>query len=117
MEIETMLHDRIVKDFKNMDNMDPGSEEYKNTAATLNQFMDRAIEMEKIHVDKEDKLETREEDRKDRLIKNVFTGINVLGGIGLVIWGTNKTMRFEETGTITTSAGKKFINRIFSSMR
>lgn len=117
MEIESMLYERIAQDFENIKGMEVGSEEYKNAAATLNQFMDRAIEMEKIHVDKEDKLEIREDERKDRLIKNIFTGVNVLGGIVLVIWGTNKTIKFEETGTITTSAGKKFTNKIFSWLR
>ena len=92
MEIEAMLYERIATEFDNLKCMEVGSEEYKNAAATLNQFMDRAIEIEKINADKEDKLETREEDRKDRLIKNIFTGVNVLGGILLVIWGTNKTL-------------------------
>lgn len=114
MSIETMLHERIADDFDKLREMEVGSEEYKAAAATLNQFMDRAIEMEKIGSEKDLKIQQMEDDKKDRLVRNIFTGVNVLGGIGLVIWGTNKTLKFEETGTITTSAGRKFIGKLFS---
>lgn len=114
MNIETMLHERIADDFDKLNEMEVGSEEYKAAAATLNQFMDRAIEMEKIGSEKDLKMIQMEEEKKDRWTRNIFTGINVLGGIGLVIWGTNKTLKFEETGTVTTTAGRKFVGKIFS---
>ena len=125
MDIETMLHEKIAKDFENLKTMEVGSEEYKAASDSLTKFMDRAIEMEKVHIEREDKEESREndknlkleqmaDDRKDRLVRNVMTGVNILGGIGLAIWGTNKTLKFEETGTITTWAGKKFISKLFS---
>lgn len=125
MSIETMLHEKIAKDFENLKTMEVGSEEYRVTSDTLTKFMDRAIEMEKVHVEKEDKEESREndknlkleqmkDDRKDRLVRNIITGVNVAGGFGLAIWGTLKSLKFEETGTITTWAGKKFISKLFS---
>lgn len=125
MNIETMLHERIADDFEKLGQMEVGTDEYKSAAATLNQFMDRAIEMEKIAVDKEHKEETRinehelklkqmDEDRTDRIVRNALTGANIAVGAGLAIWGTFKTLKFEETGTITTSAGRKFIGKLFS---
>lgn len=125
MDIETMLHEEIAKDFEKLKTMEVGSDEYKAASDSLTKFIDRAIEMEKNQNEKEDKDECREidkelklkqmmDDQKDRLIRNAMTGVNILGGIALAIWGTNKTLKFEETGTITTWAGKKFISKLFS---
>lgn len=117
MEIESALLKRIGDNLEKLNGLEMDSEEYKATVNELNCFIDRAIEMEKIHVESEKNQNEMAEEKKNRLIQNVFTGINVVGGVLLVIWGTNKTLKFEETGTVTTTAGKKFANRIFSFMR
>ena len=52
-------------------------------------------------------------DRNLRWIQNGITiGLGMLS-IGVSIWGTNKTLKFEETGTITTNAGRNWINSLF----
>ena len=55
-----------------------------------------------------------EDDKKDRLVKNCLTGASILSGIGVTVWGALKSWKFEETGTVTSTAGRKFINNLFS---
>ena len=53
-----------------------------------------------------------EVETKDQHIKNLITiGSYVLPAL-LTVWGTYKTLKFEETGTITTAMGRGFINKL-----
>ncbi len=59
------------------------------------------------------KLKQAKIDRNLRWIQNGITiGLGVLS-IGVSVWGTNKTLKFEETGTVTTNAGRNWINSLF----
>ena len=53
-----------------------------------------------------------EEDRKDRRVKNGIAIGGIVLPLAVTIWGTFKTFRFEETGTITTMMGRGFINKL-----
>ncbi len=123
--IETKLQIEIEEGFDKLNRMDIGTDKHKIAVDELTKLLDRAIELEKVENDAEDKKETREnenklrlkqmeDDKKDRLIKNCLTGASILSGIGVTIWGAMKSWKFEETGTITSMAGRKFINNLFS---
>lgn len=86
--------------------------------------MGRAIEMDKLSKELDERQKNRNEDLelkyrqidaeiRDRKIKNVITV--VISGVGTIvtIWGTLKTLKFEEVGTVTTMAGRNFINNLF----
>lgn len=123
--IETKLQIEIEEGFDKLNRMEIGTDKHKIAVDELTKLLDRAIELEKVENDAEDKKETREnenklrlkqmeDDKKDRLIKNCLTGASILSGIGVTIWGAMKSWKFEETGTITSMAGRKFINNLFS---
>ena len=125
MSVKQLLVNEIEMELKSLEDIEFGSEEHKIANETIGKLLDRLNDMERIETESLDKKEAREaenelkviqmaEDRKDRIIKNVLTGISVIGGLGLTIWGTNKTLKFEETGTITTNAGRAFISKLFS---
>ena len=140
-KINTLLHDEIETELNTLGDMEMGSEEQSKAAGDLAKLLDRAIELEKIEVDKQQKelnrelelkkiedetrlkeqaqefeQELKEKQRKDenvdRAVKNTLTGVSIIGGFGLTIWGTIKSIKFEETGTITTIMGRGFINRL-----
>ena len=125
MDIQTMLNDEIVKEFEKLGGMDDiGDDKYRTTVDGITKLIDRAISMEKFNIENEDKLNAQEfeqemrrqemkDERIDRIIKNVRTGIATVGSIGLTVWGTFKTFKFEETGTITTTMGRGFVSRLF----
>ena len=121
--IETLLYDEIDREFDKLSTMEPGSEEYKVAVDGIAKLMDRAIEIDKVDADVKDKAETRKVDqqlkerqlkdeRVDRWIRNAIGVAGVLLPIGVTIWGTLVTLRFEETGAVTTNMGRGFIQRL-----
>lgn len=123
MTIETSLHEEILNGFDDLNRMERGTETHKTTVDELAKLLDRAIEIERIESESKDRDKARkieeslkraqmEEEAKDRRVKN---GI-AIGGIVLplvvTVWGTFKTFRFEETGTVTTMMGRGFINKL-----
>lgn len=124
MEIEKLLHDEIVDELGGLNTLELGSDKYKVTTEGIVKLMDRAIEMDKLSKELDERQANRNEDLelkyrqidaeiRDRKIKNVITV--VISGVGTIvtIWGTLKTLKFEEVGTVTTMAGRNFINNIF----
>lgn len=123
MNIETLLYDEIETEFEKLRTTDTGSEQYKVTVDGLTKLMDRAIEMERINNDCDDKAKTREsdqlmkeqqllEDKKDRLVKNIISAAGVVLPLIVTIWGTKVSLKFEEEGTFTTIMGRGFINKL-----
>lgn len=125
MKNETMLHEEIQSELDELSKIEVGSEKYKVAVDGVAKLMDRAIEIDKINADAQEKVESREaeidlklkqleEDKKDRKVRN---GIAIAGiGIPAVvsIWGTLKTLKFEEVGTVTTLAGREHLRKIFN---
>ena len=125
MSIKTKLHIEIDEGFDKINEMEIGTDQHKASVDEIVKLMDRAIELEKVENEAEDKKKTRENDKalrlkqmedenKDRLVRNCLTGASILGGIGVTVWGALKSWKFEETGTITSTAGRKFINNLFA---
>jgi hypothetical protein len=123
--MKTKLHIEIEEGFDKLNKMEVGTDKHKTAVDELSKLMDRAIELEKVEIDARDKKETREnetqlrlkqmdDDRKDRLIRNCLTGASILSGIGVTVWGALKSWKFEETGTVTSMAGRKFIGNLFN---
>lgn len=133
--IEEQLQAVIEQDLDELKGIAVGSEEYKVAVDGLTKLIDRAIEMDKIQIECEEKSETRKiedrnrkaeeqmklqqmkEDRIDRHIKNGLTAFSIISGIGVTVWGALKSWKFEETGTVTTTAGRKFIGNLFSTKK
>ena len=124
MEIEQLLQDEIKDELQGLSTLELGSDQYKVTTDGIAKLMDRAIEMDKLNEELHERRANRNEDLelkyrqidaeiRDRKIKNVITV--AISGVGTVvtIWGTLKTLKFEEVGTVTTIAGRNFINNIF----
>lgn len=131
MSIKNRLTQEVAYRIDELRGLDVNSAEYKTGVDAVSKMIDRLIEMDKIDIEDEvredarkkakfeEETRTREmaDERLDRLVKNILTGVSIGGGILLAIWGTNKTIRFEETGTYTTTAGRKFASRLFSWVR
>lgn len=123
MKLKTMLHEEIQNEFESLRKMELGTETYKVTVNGLAQLMDRAIELEKIDVDVQEKSIDREiendfklkqmrDENRDRLIKNSITVAGIIIPVTVTIWGTIKTLKFETEGTVTTIMGRGFINKL-----
>lgn len=126
MRIDNLLNEEIRQELEELSKMEVGTDQYRTMVDGVTKLMDRAIELEKIDVqhelesDKQEferriKHEQMSEDRKDRLIKNIITIGGILVPAVITIWGTCATINFEKEGTITSTAGRKFFNRLFPS--
>lgn len=113
MKIEKMAHEAIEEGFNELKEMKKGTDEYDQTVNSLTKLMDRAIEIDKLNVEHEEKEVQMKEDKRDRIVKNVLNGVGVVGGLAVTVWGACKSWKFEENGTITSSAGRKFMNLLF----
>ena len=121
--IETLLHEEIQDGFDALSKMERGTEIHKTTVDEVAKLFDKAIEIEKIEIEAKEKAKSREieaslkkaqmeEDRKDRRFKNGIAVGGIVLPLAVTIWGTFKTLKFEEEGTVTTIMGRGFINKL-----
>ena len=124
MRIETMLQEGIEDGFSELKKVQVGTESYKTTVDGLTKLVDRAIELEKLEADIQNKVDDREaetelrlkqvkEEKRDRFVKIGLTAASVFGGIGLTVWGALKSWKFEEVGTVTSGPGREFMKKLF----
>ena len=111
MDIEK-LRAVIDRKVENLETLPIDSDQYKAEIDNIAKLMDRLIEMEKVEVDKLDKAENRKNEKTDRLVKNILTGASIVIPSVLTVWGTCKSIKFEETGTFTTIMGRGFISKL-----
>ena len=125
MDMEKMLDEEIKTEFDVLKKTKPGDETHKATVDSLTKLMDRAIELKKIDataaeesstraIETDLKLKQMHDEKKDRFVKNIMTGAKDVAIIAVTIWGTVASMNFEREGTITTSAGRKHMNKMLS---
>lgn len=134
MDVKDLLVQTIGNQIGELEDMEVGSDKYKTTVDGISKLMDKLNESNKNDYDywsadearklekelKENQLaqETElkkqqlAEERTDHIVKNGLTALSIVTGIGLTIWGTYKSLKFEETGTITTIMGRGFINNL-----
>lgn len=123
VNIDPQLYEVIKDDFEKLKENDLGSDERKAALDEVTKLMDRAIEIKKADIDCKNKAATLEseqlmrkqqieDEKKDRLIKNLISVAGIVLPIGLTIWGTKVSLKFEEEGTVTTIMGRGFINKL-----
>lgn len=123
MNIETMMHEEIQSELEELGKIKVGTEEYKVAVEGITKLTDRVIEMcksdrEKEAKDRDREIETNlkiqqmEDERKDRIIKNVIAVVGIAVPTAVTIWGTVKSIEFEKEGTITTIMGRGFIQKL-----
>ena len=102
---ETLLLNEIATLFAKLETLEAGTEEYSKVNGELVKLIERAESMERFHIE-------REENRKDRFIKYGIAVGSTLLEVTVLVWGAKKSWKFEETGTITSTAGRSFMGKI-----
>lgn len=121
MKTKDLLREEVHTRLNELKTLNIATEEYSDGVVNTCKLIDKLNEMEKVENEKI-KLDNEyasigvENDRvqsenKDRKVKNIIAGASLgLTGLGMVAM-----FIFEERGTITTTAGRKVIDRIFRS--
>lgn len=123
MSIKMLLREEIQTEIEALGDMDVGSDEYKAAVDGIVKQTDRYIELEKLDSEVEDKKEARQVEtylKKDQMkqdkklaIAKIVVEVAVTGlQIAVYVGALNKTLKFEETGTVTTSFGKSAISSL-----
>lgn len=128
MKNELMLHEEIESELEELGKLGVGSDEYKVAVDGITKLMDRAIKIDELNANAQDKVESREAEydfkqkqmnaeKKDRIVKNIITGFSIGIPAAVAIWGTIVTLKFDEVGTVTSIAGKEHTRKIFNLFR
>lgn len=123
MSVKTLLTDEIERRINTLEDVAMGGPEDKESVEGLAKLLDKLNEMEKIELDHQDKVTTRDKELElkqeqmknekiDNIVKNCLTATSIVGGFGLTVWGTIKSINFEKDGTITTIMGRGFIQKL-----
>ena len=100
-----------------------GTDEYKATVDGVVKLADRVIKIKELDYDASDKIDAREtevaikkqqmkEEKNDRIIRNGIAIAGIVIPTAVTIWGTIKSIKFEQEGTITTIMGRGFIQKL-----
>lgn len=123
MNFEELLSQEILDEIEALSKMDVGSPEWEKTIEGLTKLLSKANERDKFKAEQHEQIVNREmennwrekqakEERIDRWVKNGIAVAGILIPVGVTIWGTLASFKFEEEGTITTIMGRGFINKL-----
>ena len=123
MSVRSLLTKEIESELATLEDMNLGSDECKVAIDGVTKLIGTLNEMDKLEFEYQDRSENREhekelkmkemkDERNDRIVKNLITVGTFAGGVALTVWGTYKTFKFEETGTVTSMIGRGFINKL-----
>ena len=121
--INSLAEEEIRSEIEEISKIEVGSEKHKASVDALAKLLDKSIELERLDVEAQEKYESRiaenelkmkqlKDEKRDRIVKNVLTGVSVVGGFGVTIWGTLKSLKFEENGVVTSIVGRGFIQKL-----
>lgn len=129
MDVETKLREEIESSIDELNKKKLGSDDYTKSVDSIVKLTDRMIELKKVEnelelkkgensvkweqMNAENDLKTKQliDENKDRKWKN---GIGIAGiavPVALTIWGTIRTMKFENEN-VPNGMGKLFMNRL-----
>lgn len=112
MHNEALLHDEIRHELEKLREMEVGSDKHTAAVNDVTKLMDRAIEIDKVNIEHEHNEKARKDENNDRIVRHTLTFVSIAVPTATAIWGTLKSFKFEETGTITTIFGRGWLNKL-----
>lgn len=120
MSERRLIREELESEFGELKKLEVGSDKYKAAVDGITKLLDKAIEIDKLELEAEDRFANREAetnlkakqleyDKKDRKAKNALTVLSIGIPAGIAVWGTIKSLEFEKDGTITTLIGRGHI--------
>lgn len=120
-----MLHEEIEKGFEALDTLKKGSEEYEAIVEAQVKLLGRAIEIDRLNIEHEEKLKEQdlkekeqelkekelEIEKKDRKWKHGIAIGSAAAGLVTTFFWCREYLIFEETGAVSTQGGRKMLDR------
>lgn len=114
MHTSDALRAEITREFEAIKEMEVGSDKHSAAVDHVTKLYDRLIEVERLEGEGCDKAEDRKDEKRNRLIGYIISGLSIGVPAAVNIWAFRKSMKFEEVGTITSQAGREMFKRLFS---
>lgn len=118
-EIKEQLDAEISQELDQLENLDMSDETYKVAVDCVSKLIDKRNDIEKIDLEarklelsSQKERELNDYNKKDQIIKHAISIGSIVIPVFVTVWGTYKTLKFEETGTVTTIMGRGFINKL-----
>lgn len=113
MEMTTKLHAEVGNKIDALASLDVSTKEYSAAVENVTKLMDRAIEIDKLKISEARDEKQMIEERKARIVKNSIDVGSVVLPLAVTVWGALVSLKFEEEGTITTTVGRKTLDKLF----
>ena len=129
--IKNLYAAEIAEALAALNSMEKGSKEYGDLVADIDKMTNRYNEMERADNDalnaeearefEKEKLEreaqatekAREDERMDRIVRNVIAIGGIVVPAALYIWGAKTSWKWERTDTLTNTVGKETFKALF----
>ena len=117
MSLTTKLNVEIDERFNDLAKLNPTTKEYSTAVDSLTKLMDRAIEIDKNEASEAQNEKQMKDDRKSRIVKNCIDDGSIALPLAVTLWGVKASLYFEDSNTVTTTVGRKFMDRMFNFKR
>lgn len=125
-EIKDKLDTEIKSILDALHDVDFGTNEYKAGVEDVSKLIDKRNEIDKIELEmakqqlnkeieqrkNEKEQELNDYNKKQDIIKHAISIGSIVIPVFVTVWGTYKTLKFEETGSVTTIMGRGFVNKL-----
>lgn len=120
MTKEELLDKELEREFDSLAKLQQGSKEHANAVEAICKLVEAREKAEKTEVERDEHVDEefhRVQERKDRRFRMLIDGLVALGSIGTTVAGLvcynhwwKGTLRYEETGSVSSIAGKNVVN-------
>lgn len=125
-----LLSEEIDRELRRLGDLTVGTDDYIRTVDGVSKLIDRATTLKKMEIEDEERINERarktkessemlvirrqelSDQRKDRMLGHGIAIAGILIPALITIWGTLKSLKFEEEGTVTTTIGRGFIGKL-----
>ncbi len=115
MSVEKLINEELICKITDLQDLKVESQEYRVGVDSVTKLAKALVEMKEAEAEisaKEEETRLHEKEQKadlfDKIARNAIQFVAVGGGIVVTVWGTIKSLKFEETGVCTSTASKKF---------
>lgn len=113
MSMKTLLEVEIEEKFDKLADLDPTTPEYARAVDGVTRLMDRAIEIEKMESDDANNAQKMKDENISRIWKMIWDVGSTVVPLGVSVWMALVSLKFEEQGSITTTIGRKTLDKLF----
>ena len=114
MHVNVKLRAEIDRELDAIKELKVGSEEHAYAVDHVTKMYDRLLEAERLESEGYDKAQALKVDKWHRIVGYIISALSI--GVPAIVscWAFKKSLKFEETGTITSQAGREMFKRLFS---